>query len=42
MIKSNPGLYYSIDSNGNITYKPKENKKACGGLLTIKKEGRRK
>ena len=42
MIKSNPGLYYSIDSNGNITYKPKENKKACGGLLTIKKKGRRK
>ena len=42
MVKSNPGLYYSIDSNGNITYKPKENKKACGGLLTIKKKGRRK
>ena len=42
MVNSNPGLYYSIDSNGNITYKPKENKKACGGLLTIKKKGRRK
>ena len=42
MVKSNPGLYYSIDSNGNITYKPKEDKKACGGLLTIKKKGRRK
>lgn len=44
MIMSNPALYYSIDSKGNVTYKNgyetlnKAEKKAKGDYLTIKKK----
>lgn len=37
MIASNPALYYTIDNEGNITYKNRDTKKSKGGYLTIKK-----